>query len=270
MKFQIFSNKQESTNELQVKAAMDNTKKVPLVTYNPPDKEQPGGLAKKSTCYKIVWVLLFLVSIIMFIVQASILLEDYFSYPTQTTLASEDIAEFPAVTLCSLRHIDPVLTFLLIKAYKKELPETCDNTDDMICALKEKYKEQLETYDLLVKSYEKMNETKYMKWHGARSEMRNMGYTNDFVMKSAYVKFTNRVTFASNIERLNRSTISDFGVQFSHLFTRCFYSMYECAELLSTPCLSSQSNNELCKVKFLYHPNIFPSFLYVPPLERYH
>ena len=223
----------------------------------------PRVLSNNKKFYKLFWLLLCLTSTGMFLFQAILLLEDYYEYPTQTTLeVSGPIEQFPSITFCNLQHIDPVLHYLVVNDLNGDKENSCNNKtnsdDDLLCSLKGKYKSQIDTYKLLQKEYQYFDNQRETRPNKIKAYLKEIGYTSDFLIDSVRAKFLNRQTFAANILKTRISKPSHFGISVENFINKCYYSIYECTPKRSSPSpwftLINTSNHFNC---YTFNPNVF-------------
>ena len=203
----------------------------------------PKILSNDSSVSKCIWLVLFSGATALFMIQGITLLSDYFKHPTRTVLETERLKEFPSVTLCNLRHIDPVLNLLLTKYVTRKIPNSCETNnpksadDQYLCYLKEKYERQLKTYDLLRIPYKNAQKIKqnYEKEIFFRDILQGTQNPN-FMVSAISSDMESRATFAANVLKSRISNPEDFGFEFDHFIIKCKFGSKECAVPELKPC----------------------------------
>ena len=237
----------------------------------------PKILSNDSVASKCIWLVLFSGATALFLIQGITLLSDYFKYPTRTVLGTDTLKEFPSVTLCNLRHIDPVLNLLFAKSLTGKLPKVCDSKknksqeDRFLCHLKHKYKRQLKTYDFLRIAYKniqgwKQNPASCKILWDILQKLRN----KDFMISAISTALGSRATFAANVLKSRLSKPEDFGFEFDHFFVNCRYGSNECAVPQKVECSGQNDNDTWCfkrnqvGFKRLYETNHFNCYTFNP------
>ncbi len=194
----------------------------------------PKILSNESTLSKTVWLLLFLCATGLFLLQAITLLDTYFDRPVQTVLKAESLKEFPSVTVCSLRNIDPVLNFLFVKSSLGELPSDCrspgNDDDGYLCFMVDKYKQELEVYNKLRTPYN--NVAKIKSDPALDAPLYHHFDRNEYLVTALNNYLGSRVTFAANVLHSNLISPTKMGFDFDHFMMKCRFGSHSCASML--------------------------------------
>ena len=235
----------------------------------------PKILSNDCPISKCIWLVLFSVATALFMVQGMTLLYDYFKYPTSTVLDTERLKEFPSVTVCNLRHIDPVLNLLLTKHVTRKLPQKCEPKyyksydEKYLCHLKKAYGRQLRTYDLLRVPYE--NTKRIQNDYKDRMLFKDIlqgTEDSDFFVTTIAAEVNSRATFAANVLKSELSNPEEFGFDFDHFIVKCRFGSKECAAAEEKPC--NVDNNSTCfrrnqsGFKRIYNTNHYNCFTFNP------
>lgn len=237
----------------------------------------PKILSNESSVSKCVWLILFSGATAVFLIQSITLLSVYFSYPIQTVLGTERLDEFPSVTICNLRHIDPLINFLFLKSVTGDLPDDCgsasqlNETDKFLCYLKKKYEKQLNTYDFLRVPYDNIEKLwKKLSKEGSLPSLLKRKRNENFILSSFRSALGCRATFASNVLKSKLSNPEDFGFEFDHFIVKCRYGSRSCADIIEEKCRVSSDNDTWCfkrnqiGFKQVYDPNHYNCYTFNP------